>query len=435
MTPRVLLIGRPNVGKSTLFNRILGKRKAIVEDRPGTTRDWQEALIQWRGRLFSLIDTGGLGSGHDTISSQIQEQITESASGADLVIFIGDAKQNLTSHDFSLADWIRKQGKPILWIINKVDNPREESATAEFYRLGGNRILTISALHGKGIADLLDEIVVQLPVEEQKVVQHQAIRIAIVGRPNVGKSTLVNQLIGKKRVLVDPAPGTTRDAVEISFEWKGNSCILVDTAGIRARSKRKTPIEIFSVSHTEQTIKSSDLIFFLLEAEAGVIRDDLKILQLIQSSAKSCLIFINKWDQIKKMRFSDAERVIRSKLPGLDYLPILPISALTGEGIHKIFDCTQAMINQLKVSIATSSFNDFLENVQTDAKAPSFPSRAPLKFYYGCQIKKNPATFQIVTNSPKSIPLNYQRWLEHQIRQKFELTYLPVRIKWKGRRS
>ena len=436
--PKIVLAGRPNVGKSALFNRLIGRRKAIVESHPGTTRDWQEEKVCWRGADFILIDTGGMIPASDDregIQARVTRQSEKAIQSADGVVFVTDGQAGLTPLDEILFQQVRRMNQRIIIAVNKVDHSKEELSVNEFYRLTAKKrefpLASLSALHGKGIGDLLDQITGLFPKGSG---DHQEIkgipRVAIIGRPNVGKSTLVNQWVQEERVLVDQTPGTTRDSIEIPFSFKEKPFILIDTAGIQHVKKAKEAVEIFSVARTKKAIQKSDIVLFLLDASQGVIREDLRIVQFIHQYKKPCLILLNKWDLVQGVSFSQYSKRILERMSDIDYVPILKISALTGMGSYEVFPWIGKLLAMNQTTTATSQFNKALSLIQQDPAAPRISIPRPLKFYYGCQVGKCPQSFRIVANFPEKIPRHYQGWFIKQLRGRLRLDYVPLQVEW-----
>ena len=437
---KIVLVGRPNVGKSSLFNRMIGRRKAVVEDHPGTTRDWQGQKVQWRHSSFLLVDTGGvLPGGEEKMQRRVAQQVDKILQQASLIVFVGDCGDGLTTTDETLFQYVRRKNRRIVLAINKADNPNEELGVSDFYRLKGfdsSNIFPVSALHGKGIANLLDYIAGECSNEQQSASEEQEEkipRLAIVGKPNVGKSTLVNQLLGEERVLVDETPGTTRDSIEVSFEIKGQKYLLIDTAGIRHIGKIKEVVDIFSIARTKKSIRQSDLLIFLIDGAEGIVREDLRIARLIKEADKPCVIALNKWDQVSDVSFTEYVEKISARMSDILYAPVLKISALTGMGISTLFAVANEILKMKEETVTTPKFNKALEEIQKDPRAPRVSLPKQLKFYYGCQVNSNPHIFRIVANFPEKIPRHYQQWLIEQLRRKLKLSYLPIRIKWAGR--
>lgn len=440
LLPKIVLVGRPNVGKSSLFNRMIGRRRAVVEDHPGTTRDWQGQKIEWRRCSFLLIDTGGvLPGGEGKIQRRVAQQVDKILQQASVILFVGDCRDGLTAADETLFQYVRRKNRRIVLAINKADNPNEELCVSDFYRLKGfdsSNVFPVSALHGRGIANLLDHIAQGCSTEQRSISEEQeqkVPRLAIVGKPNVGKSTLVNRLLGEERVIVDETPGTTRDSIEVSFEIKGQKYLLMDTAGIRHVGKIKEVVEIFSIARTKKAILQSDLLIFLIDGSEGVVREDLRVARLIKEAEKPCVIALNKWDKVNDVSFAQYAEKISARMSDISYAPVLKISALSGMGISTLFAVAKEILKMKEETVTTPKFNQALQEIQKDPRAPRVSLPKQLKFYYGCQIKNDPHTFRIVANFPQKIPKHYQQWFVEQMRRKLNLSYLPVHVKWAGR--
>ncbi len=419
---------------------MIGRRKAVVEDHPGTTRDWQGQKIEWRRRSFLLIDTGGvLPGGEEKMQRRVAQQVDKILQQASMILFVGDCRDGLTAADETLFQYVRRKNRRIVLAINKADNPNEGLGVSDFYRLKGfdsSNTFPVSALHGKGIANLLDHIAEGWSAEPPPISEEQEEkipRLAIVGKPNVGKSTLVNQLLEEERVIVDETPGTTRDSIEVSFEIKGQKYLLMDTAGIRHMGKIKEVVEIFSIARTKKAILQSDLLIFLIDGSEGVVREDLRVARLIKEAEKPCVIALNKWDKVSDVSFAEYAEKISARMSDISYAPVLKISALNGMGISTLFAVAKEILKMKEETVATPKFNKALQEIQKDPRAPRVSLPKQLKFYYGCQIKNNPHAFRITANFPEKIPKHYQQWFVEQLRRKLNLSYLPIHIKWAGR--
>jgi len=366
----VAIVGRPNVGKSSLFNRLIGKRIAIVAPWPGVTRDRIYADTSWGGRRFSIIDTGGLDiDEEDALISRVREQIMLAVEEADLLLFVVDAKEGLTATDFEIAQLLREKarGKPVVLVANKCDGVRREEVFS-FYELGFEEIVPVSAIHGLNINTLLDKIVEKLPPEEGEV-KEEVLKIAFVGRPNVGKSSLVNALLGEERMIVHEMPGTTRDAVDISFEWDGQKILLIDTAGVRRKSRIRRKLEQFSVAKAISTIRRTNIALLVIDAVEGPTLQDCKIAHLIEKEGKGCIILVNKWDLIlertrgskEETLIQDYMRLLRLRISFMDYAPIIFVSALTGQRVDEIMRMVKQVEAQWNMRVATASAADDLD--------------------------------------------------------------------------
>jgi GTP-binding protein len=430
MKPIIAIVGRPNVGKSTLFNRIAGGKKAIVWDEPGVTRDRNYADVKWEGGSFTLIDTGGFEPvSKDRIFVQMREQCQLAMDEADAILFIMDGKEGLTPSDREIADILRKLNKPVFYIVNKIDGPKHEEKALEFYGLGMEPIYSISAEHGYGMNGLMDEVIKALPGSTEKKWDQDVTRVAVLGRPNVGKSSLVNRLLGYKRVLVDEVPGTTRDAIDTPFERDGRKYVLVDTAGIRRKSRISLRLEKYSIVEALRTIDRSDVALLLLDSKEGVTDQDARIGGFIHEKGKGCILVVNKWDLVEKdsQTMVRYEREVREGLKYLSYAPILFISALTGQRIKKVLEAVGHVSEQTKKRISTSPLNKYFRK-WVDKFPPSLYKNRSVKMNYITQVSTAPPTFVIYTNIPEGIHFSYERYLLNQMREAFGFEGVPVRL-------
>ncbi len=437
MKPIVAIVGRPNVGKSTLFNRIAGRRKAIVWNEPGVTRDRNYADADWEGRSFTLIDTGGFEPiSKDRIFIQMREQCQLAMEEADLILFMMDGKEGLTPSDQEIANILRRLNKPVFYIVNKIDGPKDEEKVVEFYGLGVDRIYSISAEHRYGVNELMDDVLGLLPDMAGEEWEGEGIRVALLGRPNVGKSSLINRILGYKRVMVDEAPGTTRDAIDTRFERNGKRYILVDTAGIRRKSRISLRLEKYSIVEALRTIDRCTIAVLLLDPEEGVTDQDARIGGFIHEKGKGCIIAVNKWDLVKKdsQTMVQFEKGIYHDLRYLSYAPILFISALTGQRVMKVLDTVDRVSEQTKKRISTSPLNRSLEEWVKKFSPPSYRSR-PVRLNYITQVKVGPPTFIISTNSPEGVHFSYERYLINQMRETFGFEGVPVRLQFQSKRK
>jgi GTP-binding protein len=433
MMPIIAIVGRPNVGKSTLFNRIAGGRKAIVWDEPGVTRDRNYADVEWEESGFTLIDTGGFEPiSKDRIFIQMREQCQLAMEEADLVLFLMDGKEGLTPSDREIADILRKLNKPVFYIVNKIDGPKHEEKALEFYGLGVEPIYSISAEHGYGVNGLMDEVVKALPVLTDKKWDKDVTKVAVVGRPNVGKSSLINRLLGYKRVLVDEVPGTTRDAIDTHFERDGRRYVLIDTAGIRRKSRISLKLEKYSIVEALRTIDRSDVALLLLDSKEAVTDQDARIGGFIHGKGKGCILVVNKWDLVEKdsQTMVQYEGKVREDLKYLSYAPILFISALTGQRVRKVLDVVDHVSEQTKKRISTSQLNKYFGNWVEKFPPPLYKNRS-VKLNYITQVSTAPPTFVIYTNFPDGIHFSYERYLLNQLRKTFSFEGVPVRLRFR----
>jgi GTP-binding protein len=430
MNPIIAIVGRPNVGKSTLFNRIAGGKKAIVWDEPGVTRDRNYADVERDEGSFTLIDTGGFEPvSKDRIFVQMREQCQLAMDEADAILFMMDGKEGLTPSDREIADILRKLNKPVFYIVNKIDGPKDEERALEFYGLGMEPIYSISAEHGYGVNGLMDEVLKVLPASTEKKWDQDVTRVAVLGRPNVGKSSLVNRLLGYKRVLVDEVPGTTRDAIDTPFETDGRKYVLVDTAGIRRKSRISLRLEKYSIVEALRTIDRSDVALLLLDSKEGVTDQDARIGGFIHEKGKGCILVVNKWDLVEKdsQTMVRYEREVREGLKYLSYAPILFISALTGQRVKKVLDVVDHVSGQTKKRISTSPLNNYFRRWVEKFPPPLYKNRS-VKMNYITQVSTAPPTFVIVTNMPEGIHFSYERHLLNRMREAFGFEGVAVRL-------
>ena len=433
MTSIIAIVGRPNVGKSTLFNRIIGGKKAIVANEPGVTRDRNYADMEWEGSLFTLIDTGGFEPvSKDRIFIQMREQCQLAMDEADVILFVMDGKEGLTPSDKEIANILRQVNKPVFYIVNKIDGPQHEEKAFEFYGLGVKTIYSISAEHQYGVRELMDEVVKVLPKSAEEKQDRGATRVALVGRPNVGKSSLLNRLLGYKRVIVDETPGTTRDSIDTIFERGGKRYVLVDTAGIRRKSRISLRLEKFSIVEALRTIDQSDVVLLLLDPKDGVTSQDAHIGSFIHEKGRGCILVVNKWDLIKKdsQTMAEFETKIYEDLKYLSYAPILFVSALTGQRMVKVLDTIDQVSEQTKKRVSTSPLNKYFEKWVGRLNPPMYKNRR-VKLNYITQVSTAPPTFVISTNFPEGIHVSYQRYLINQMREAFGFEGVPIRLQFR----
>jgi len=442
-TPVVVLVGRPNVGKSTLFNRMTGSRRAIVAPVAGTTRDALARPVEWRGAGFALFDTGGLfGASEDPLHELVVQQGHRAIAGADLLIFVLDGREGLVSADREIAAALRQTGRPVMLAINKTDDKRAQASLLEFHELGFDPVLEISAEHGTGVAELLDEIVGRLPAASpasslQLPADERETRIAVVGRPNVGKSSLVNRLLRQERVLVSDVPGTTRDAIDSELTWHRRRFRIVDTAGMRrpGRVARGGKVEMVSVGLAKQSIADADVVVLVLDASEGATDHDAAIGGEADRAGRGILIVANKWDLMKD-RGPDFSRTFddetRRHMRFLDYAPILHISALTGERAAKILQTVDTIAATRRNRVPTPALNRFVEAV-TAANPPVSPARRHVRILYAAQIGVAPPTFVFFTNVVSEFHFSYERFLINRLREEFGFVGTPIRIQVRRR--
>jgi GTP-binding protein len=445
--PIVAIVGRPNVGKSTLFNRLVGERRAIVDDQPGVTRDRNYAEAEWAERDYLLVDTGGIEADTDgQLEASVQAQSRLAVAEADFVILLLDGKGGLNPHDREAVDGLRKANKPVFFAVNKLDSRQRANNLYEFFALGIDPLYSISAEHGLGVADLMDDLVQRFPRsvasaedEEQAYQEEQVepLRVAVVGRPNVGKSTLINRLLGFERSVVDSTPGTTRDALDTPFKLLGEPCMLIDTAGIRRKARIDDRVERFSVSSSLRAVDRGDLIIHVIDGPEGVTDQDAQILSYAVQRGKALVLAVNKWDVVSKTDDGDAKKYreeVKYRLSFLEFAPVAFISAATGFGVRKLLETGVRVIKDYGRKISTSALNQALQKIVRAHTAPLFQGRS-VKFYYGTQTGTRPPTFTLFVNRPGAVGETYQRYLIHQLREQLGFEHTPIRLHLRARRE
>lgn len=429
--PAVAIIGRPNVGKSTFFNYIVGKRISIVEDIPGVTRDRITADANWRDRDFTLIDTGGIEpESDDVILSQMRRQANIAINLADVIIFITDIRQGVTAADEDIALMLRKSKKPVILVCNKSDSYGKEPAELyEFYNLGLGDPYPVSAANAKGIGDVLDAIYEALPTEEEKDEDNLTIKVAIIGKPNVGKSSLVNKILGENRVIVSNIAGTTRDAIDSEFENEYGKYIFIDTAGIRRKSKIEDNLEKYSIMRTLLAVERADVCLFMIDANEGITAQDATIAGEAHEAGKGIIIVVNKWDEYKKENgtLEKYKKEVYNKLSYLSYAPIIFISAKTGQRVDKLFNIINNVANQNALRVSTSVLNQVLNEAIAIVQPPTDKGKR-LRIYYMTQASTKPPTFVVFVNDKKLFHFSYERYLVNQLRKEFGLEGTPIRM-------
>jgi GTP-binding protein len=452
--PVVALVGRPNVGKSTLFNRLAGEPLAIVDDVPGTTRDRIFAEAEWLNHTFDIIDTGGidptsvsqslepLSIGSAEYIEQIREQALLAIQESDVVLFITDALSGVTSADLEVASILRKNQKkkgdkfvpPIILVVNKADSQRHREQAAQFYELGMGEPQIISALHGTGTGDLLEEVVAKFPAESE-IEDDDSVKIAIVGKPNVGKSSLLNKLVGQDRAIVSATAGTTRDAIDTKLVYEGIPVTLIDTAGIRRRGKVIPGVEKYSVLRSMRAIERADVSLLILDATDPISIQDAHIAGYIIEAWKSVVVIVNKWDLVEKDNYTMNQYIeqIREELKFVDYVPILFISAKTGRKVDEVLPLALRVQEERLARLGTGQINRTIQHAQDIHPSPAHAGRA-LRMYYGTQVRSDPPTFMIYVNEPKLAHFSYIRFLENQLRKDYGFIGTPIRIVMKPRR-
>jgi len=440
LKPIVAVVGRPNVGKSSFFNYIAGKRISIVEDTPGVTRDRIYADAEWRGRAFTMIDTGGIEpESNDTILVQMRQQAEMAIDGADVIVFIVDVKDGVTATDYEVARMLRKASKPVVLVCNKVDKTGETpSEVYEFYNLDMGDPFPISTVQGLGIGDVLDEIYKHFPEDIEEEDDSNLIKVALIGKPNVGKSSLINKILGENRTIVSDIPGTTRDAVDTTFERDGKRFTFIDTAGLRRKSKVNEKIEKYSVMRTIAAVERADVCILLIDANEGINEQDTKVAGIAHEAGKGIIIAINKWDAYEKETgtLEKYREQVYKDLAYLTYAPVAFISAKTGQRVDKLFELVTYVADQNAMRISTGMLNDVINEAIAMVQPPSDKGKR-LKVYYVTQISTKPPTFIIFVNNKKIMHFSYVRYLENQIRKNFGLegTSLRFIVREKGEKE
>ncbi|MCY0875647.1 MAG: ribosome biogenesis GTPase Der [Firmicutes bacterium] len=434
--PVMAIVGRPNVGKSTLFNKIIGQRMAIVEDRPGITRDRIYAPSEWSGVSFRVIDTGGLELGEtDPLTAHIRAQVELAVDEAQVIVFLTDGECGITGADEDIADRLRRSGKPVIVAVNKLDNPGRLSQAYEFFRLGFAETVGISAEHGIGTGDLLDAVIKQFPDDQgEPEYPEDSIKIAIIGRPNVGKSSLVNKLLGEERVLVSDVAGTTRDAIDTELVFHDQPFVLMDTAGVRKRGKVYERTEKYSVLRALRAIERSDVAVLIIDASQGIIEQDKHVAGYALDAGKAIMIAVNKWDLVEKdgKTAQEFEKRIRSHFPFMSYAPIVFISASTGQRVTRVLEVAAEAAESHALRIATSTVNTIVQEAVALVPPPTDKGRR-LKVLYATQVAVKPPTFAVFVNNPEMMHFSYSRYLENKLREAFGFHGTPIRILVRGR--
>lgn len=429
--PIVAIVGRPNVGKSLLFNKLIGQRLSIVEDTPGVTRDRIYGETDWNGRRFTLVDTGGIEPNIDSqILNFMREQAQIAIDNATVIIFLCDIKTGLTASDQEVANMLLRSGKPIVLGVNKMDSTGTLNPDIyEFYNLGLGDPIPVSAVHGHGTGDLLDACVQYFPEEDSDEEDEDYVKVALIGKPNVGKSSLVNRILGEQRVIVSDVAGTTRDAIDSKFENQQGKYIFIDTAGMRRKSKVEENVEKYSVLRATMAIERSDVCLIMIDAQEGVTEQDTKVAGLAHNAGKACIIVVNKWDAMEKDgKTMDAYREqVRTDLAYMTYAPILFISALTGQRVNRLFELINYVNEQSAVRITTGMLNNVLSDAQTRVQPPTDKGRR-LKIYYMTQVGVKPPHFVCFCNDARLFHYSYKRYLENQLRSVFGLEGTPIII-------
>ncbi|MCH5142782.1 MAG: ribosome biogenesis GTPase Der [Clostridiales bacterium] len=423
----IAIVGRPNVGKSTFFNRIVGRKISITEDRPGVTRDRLYADGEWRGKSFSVVDTGGIEMrSEDTMWREIKKQAEVAIETAQVILFFTDGKEGLTASDYDVAEMLRRSKKPVILVVNKIDEYSEDKLF-EFYSLGLGEPYPVSAEHGTGVGDVLDEAVSWL--DKGAVTESKGIKIAVVGKPNAGKSSLVNKLLGFERSIVTDIAGTTRDAIDTEFTYGGKDYVLIDTAGIRKKSKVEDDVEYYSVLRAFDAVRRADVCLLVVDCTQGLTEQDTKIIGYVHEQGKPSVIVMNKWDLIEKdtHTINEFENKLKEDLKFMDYFKSIYISAKTGQRAEKIFSIIDEVYDHSNFRVPTGVLNDIISDVIRTNEPPSYNGRR-LKVYYSSQVAISPPTFVLKVNSTDLMHFSYERFLENTIRKNFDFSGTPIKI-------
>ncbi|MGI6160826.1 MAG: ribosome biogenesis GTPase Der [Christensenellales bacterium] len=436
--PLVAIIGRPNVGKSTFFNRMAGRRIAIVEDYPGVTRDRLYADVEWLNHQFTLIDTGGIEmSSDDELWSMMRMQAQLAVETADVILFFVDGRAGLVKSDEDVAEYLRKSSKPVVVAVNKIDTPDNPDTFYDFYSLGMGDLYPISAEQGLGLGDLLDAVAAHFPPPNELDADSSSISIAVVGKPNAGKSSLVNALLKKERSIVSDIPGTTRDAIDTPFEWEGGNYVIIDTAGMRKQSKIAfDSLEKFSVLRALTAIRRCDVAVIVTDAEAGITEQDQRIAGFVKDEGKAAIILANKWDTIEKDTYTIEKyrKDIYSRLEFISYAPILFISAKTGQRVDKVMGMVKEVYKNATTRITTGTLNECINEAVVVTEPPSSSGRR-LKIYYATQVSTQPPTFALFVNDKELMHYSYERYIENYLRKTFNFEGTPIRLLMRERKD
>lgn len=439
--PVVAIVGRPNVGKSTLFNRIIGRKLAIVEDMPGVTRDRNYSEASWEGKSFLLVDTGGFEpEAEDPLYVKMREQAELAVEEADLIIFLLDGKDGLLPADIEVAHRLRTAGKPVVYAVNKIDGTKDEDSLTDFYRLGIETFFPISAKHGPGFSDFMDEIHRLLPRTTEKEPDAgepaRVPQIAIIGRPNVGKSSFINALTGDDRMIVSNIPGTTRDSVDTVYQYYGKKYLLIDTAGIRSRGRISAGVERYSVMRAMKSLDRADIALILIDSSEGITEQDERIAGLAHEAGRGIILVLNKWDLVpdREHAYKKFMSDIQQRLKFADYAPMVTISALTRQRITKVFDEIDAIVQEREKRVATAELNKVFEQLVAGHEPPLYRGKR-VKYYYITQVGIRPPTFIVFANYPEGVHFSYIRYIENHLRRAFGFGGTPIRIFVKRRQK
>lgn len=436
MTPLIAIVGRPNVGKSTFFNRLKRSRDSIVDDQPGVTRDRLYARVQWEGKSFIAIDTGGLDDqSNEPLNLLIREQVLKAIEEADAIIFLMDGRKGLLPGDEEIADLLRRSDKKVFTVINKVDGPEHEGMIIDFYKLGVDSIYPVSAAHGFGFKSLMEDITDSLPEQDNEPLDSNQIRVAVLGRPNAGKSSLINRILGMDRLLVSDQPGTTRDSIDSAFTWKQKEYLLIDTAGIRRKGKVKDKIDKFSMIKAIKSIDRCHVAVIMIDADQGIAEQDARICGYAIDRGRGIVLAVNKWDLIKgddekrKQLNLDIDR----QLQFITYAPRINISALTGERVKKLFEKIDLVYDHFSTRVPTAEVNRAIEEMM-HKRPPAITGTTRLKFYYATQTGTRPPTFVVFVNRSGAVHFSYKRFMINQLREIFNLNNTPINVIFRERK-
>jgi len=427
--PVVAIVGRPNVGKSTIFNRIVGERVSIVEDIPGITRDRLYSAADWLTHEFNIIDTGGIEIGDEPFLEQIRQQAEIAIQEADVIIFLTNGREGVTAADEQVAKILYKTKKPVVLAINKIDNPDMRSMIYDFYSLGFGEPFPISGSHGLGLGDLLDEVAKNFPEQEEELYPENVIKFSLIGRPNVGKSSLVNAFLGDDRVIVSEIAGTTRDAIDTQYEFDEQPYVIIDTAGMRKKGKVYETTEKYSVLRALRAIERSDVVLVVINGEEGIQEQDKKIAGYAHEAGKAVIIVVNKWDAVEKdeKTMNKTTKLIRSHFLFLDYAPIIFVSAKTKQRVHSLLPVINRVSENHGMRVTSSILNEVIEDSVARNPAPTDKGRR-LRIYYATQVAIKPPTFVVFVNEPEIMHFSYERFLENRIRESFDFEGTPIRL-------
>ena len=432
--PLIAIVGRPNVGKSTFFNKVVGRKISITENRPGVTRDRLYADAEWAGKRFTMVDTGGIElKSEDTMWREIARQAEVAIETADVILFMTDGKEGVTSNDYDVADLLRRSRKPVLLVVNKIDNYSPEKVF-EYYMLGLGEPYAVSAEHSQGIGDVLDEAVKHFPEGENE--EDDSLKIAVVGKPNAGKSSLVNRLLGFERSIVTNIAGTTRDAVDTAFCVGEKKYTIIDTAGIRKKRSVEDDVEYYSVMRAFDAVRRADVCLLVVDSNEGLTEQDVKIIGYVHEQGKPSVILMNKWDLIEKNTYTvnEFEKKLKEDLKFMDYFKSVYISAKTGQRVDRILVACEEVVSHAKFRIPTGALNDLLMDAFRQAEPPSFNGRR-LKLYYASQVSVNPPFFVLFVNDEKLLHFSYERYLENTIRAAYDFSGTPIRISVRNKKE